>query len=337
MLNEGLTKKRLNKLKAMFTIAERGIGDLENAGREEIEKFVTKLHRGTFCKMNGSPYSGSTKSDIKRFLKQFYKWFKGDGEFFPKEVSWIKTRIGKDEKPEEKPIITPDEIREISTHFRRSDFRLMTLLLFDSGFRISEMFSVTKDRLSWEPFDDEGNCCWWVECTESKTYPRKVAVGLFTEEISQYVHTAPFTKLAPADKLFPFSDTLYRAALAQASKKVLKKKKLTPHALRHSSATLYAGIYQGDRIKLAERYGWSYSAQELDTYVRRNGQGLKEGAKVVYKNEVQKLQDENERLKQELEKLKEQIDDLPRMVEELVAKSNPEQVRESLKRKEAAR
>lgn len=302
LINDSLTQKRRDKLKAMFSMVERGLGvPYEEATREDIEAFLDRMNRGKFRKLDGKPYSGSTKADVKRFLKQFFKWLRGDGERLPPEVAWIKARIGKDERPKEPPLITQEDILKVAQHFRRPDFRLMTLLLFDSGFRISEMFSVRKDNLTWEAFDKDGRKCWWVECNESKTYPRKVDVGLFTDEISQYANTAPYRKLGAKDPLFPFSDTLYRAALRQAVNAALGGKvRVTPHALRHSSATLYAALYSGDRVRLAERYGWSYSAQELDTYVRRNSGRLVESAQISYDNEVTRLKEEVKDLKAQM-------------------------------------
>ena len=72
LLNEGVTKKRVMKLRGMFMVVERGIQNFDNATREDIEKFVTALHRNTFKKIDGKEFSGSTKSDIKKFLKQLY-------------------------------------------------------------------------------------------------------------------------------------------------------------------------------------------------------------------------------------------------------------------------
>lgn len=84
----------------------------------------------------------------------------------------------------------------------------------------------------------------------------------------------------------------------------LFQKKITPHCLRHSSATYYAKEYNGNVPMLAQRFGWSFDASELKTYVRLSGTYNIEGAKVSYRNQVSKLIEENQQLKAEFEKLK---------------------------------
>ena len=85
LLNEGLTQLRIHKLHTMFVVAERGLAPgLAAATRPDIEKFVERLSRGTFLREDGKPYSGTTKADVKKFLKQFYKWLRGEGRGSPR-------------------------------------------------------------------------------------------------------------------------------------------------------------------------------------------------------------------------------------------------------------
>lgn len=302
ILNEGWSKNRQKKLKQMFTTCARGLKvPYQKATRADIEDFVNRLHRGEFTGRSGEPYSGSSKADMKKFLKQFYKWFKGDGEFHPKEVSWIKARIPKGEEPDEKTIITRQQAVELASSMLKVEQQAMTLLLFDSGFRIGEMFSVTKADLTWEEYDT-GRYCWWLKCNASKTFTRKVDVPLFTEHIQRFVDSEYYRALGADDRLFGFSAATYRNRLRRHSEKVLGTR-LTPHALRHSSATFWAKEYQGDLTLLAPRFGWSYSAREMKTYVRMSGATGRRAAKRVYTNDVAKLREENAALKERLDQM----------------------------------
>lgn len=297
LLNEGLSDKRIKKLHSMFLIVQRGLGDdFPKADRAQIENFLNTLNRDQFRKQDGKAYSGSTKSDLKKFIKSYWKWSKGNNEAFPREVAWIKTAIRKDEKPQEKPIISQAEALELANSFHSVQLRVLTLILFDSGLRIDEALSIKKSGLTLETFDEEQNKCYWVQCTRSKTFNRKVPISLFTKEIQEFCNSAYYRNLEPDDWLFSTGYGNYLKALKRASLKVLGKR-LSPHCLRHSSATLYAGLYNGDVIKLSQRFGWSYSANELKVYVRRSGALQKEGAKLVYHNQMQELQAENEKLK----------------------------------------
>lgn len=309
MFNEGVTKSRIMKLKTMFNMAERGLNKPYNQlTRNDIENFIERLHRNQFKRVDGSNLSGSTKSDLKRFLKQFFKWYKGKGEFFPKEVVWIRIKISKDEAPEEKPIVSVKEIIKIANHFKRVEMRILTLLLFDSGFRISEMLSVTKEDISWEDYS-EGNKCFWINCNESKTEKRKVPVPLFTEDIQSFFNSAYFKGLGKNDLVFKLSYDNYRNSLKNASRKTVGKI-VTPHALRHSSATYYAKEFDGNSMMLADRYGWTYSSSQLKTYIRRSGAYQKIGAQKVYSNEVLKVKEENAKLKEDFEEIKKQMQNI---------------------------
>lgn len=307
-LNEGLSQKRIAKLKLMFDTISRGLGDLNKAQREDIEAFVDKLHKDKFTRLNGSPYSGSSKSDIKKFLKMFYKWLKGDNEVYPLEVRWIKTRIAKDEKPKEKEILSIKEVVKLSKSFKELEFKILTLLLFDSGFRISELLTAKKRNIKWEEYQD-GKKCFWIECTESKTFPRKVPIPLFTDEIKAYLKSDIFQRLPDNMFLFNMSYSFLHNKFRDNAKRILNKH-ISPHSLRHSSATYYAKELEGNAMALAQRYGWAFNSKELQTYIRRSGTYQRATAQKVYSNEISKIKEENVNLSARLEKLEKFVESL---------------------------
>jgi len=298
--NAGLTKKRRDKLKLMFDTCQRAI-NLDKATRQDIEKFVNELHSGKFCKLDGSEYSGSTKSDLKKFLKAFYKWLKGENTYYPKEVAWIKTRISKDEKPKEKDVISVQEVRQLANSFSKIDLKVLTLMLFDSGFRIAEMLSAKKQDLSWENYQD-GDSCFWIKCNSSKTEQRKVPIPIFTEDLQAFFNSSQMKAKKDSELLFDVSYEYYLQTLKAKGKELLKKK-ITPHALRHSSASLYAKELNGNAMSIAQRYGWSFSSKELATYIRRSGAYHKDTPKLVFHNENVKLREEMEQLRAKYDRL----------------------------------
>lgn len=306
LLNQGLTKQRISKLNVMFNIITRHLTkSLDSLNRNDIEDFLDNLNKDKYTKKAGTPggiYSASTKADIKKFLRQFFKWHKGNGEYYPKEVSWIKTRIPKDQKPEEKQIFSIIEVKKIAYSFKKLEYRIMVLLLFDSGFRINELFSVRKSDISFEEFDEKGEKCFWIACNNSKTYPRKIPVPMFTEDLQVFFNSTYYESLNDSDYIF--SDGCYhsfRIHLRKKAKLITGKDGCVPHALRHSSATYYAMALDGNMNMLADRYGWSYSSSELKTYIRRSGAYQKQSAKKIYSNKVLSVERENESLKAQLE------------------------------------
>lgn len=315
LLNESLTKQRREKLLTMYRMVKRGVRKpYEELTREDIEAFLDDLNRNNFQRIDGRNLSGSTKCDMKRFLKQFFKWYKGNNEFYPKEVAWIKARINKDEMPEEKPVISVEEVHKLANSFNKIELRLLVLLLFDSGFRISEMLSVKKKDITFEEYD-EGKKCFWINCNQSKTEKRKIPIPLFTEEIQAFVNSFSFKEMNEDDLVFKVSYPSFLQNLRMKSINVLGRK-ISPHALRHSSATYYAREFDGNMNILADRYGWTYSSDQLKTYIRRSGAYQKMGAKKVYTNEVLKVKEENAILKEAIQRMAKQMKELALKVED---------------------
>ncbi len=313
-LNEGLSKRRLQKLRYSFKTVLRGLNgkNISEVGRVELEEFINKINRNEFRTEEGKIYSGNTKSDIKKFIKQMWKWYKGNNEIYPLEVVWIKTRISKDEKPIEKEIISFNDAINLANAFEKIEYKLLTLILFDSGFRIAEMLSVRKKDLTWEEYDGTKKC-FWIKCNISKTYVRKIPIPLFTEEIQQFYNSTYFKGLSDEELLINKRYSTVRKILDERSQKILHRR-ITPHLFRHSSATFYARELDGDTLKLAHRYGWSLSSDELKTYVRMSGAYERASAKKVYENETGKLKERIGELEEELMNFRKNMNEIKMII-----------------------
>lgn len=297
--NSGISKVRIQNLFFRYQMVCYGMNKaISNATRDEIDAFVTDLHNDKITNLNGKKYAGETKGICKAFLKQFFKWFKGDNEFYPNEVRWIKTKVSKDDQAEEKAVINQEEAMKIATRFTKIEQKILTLILFDSGFRIQEALSLKKRNITWEEYD-EGDSCFWVECTKSKTERRKVPVPLFTPDLQTYFNSASFLSKGNDDDVFPFSYNTYAQVLKKHGKAIVNKN-ISPHALRHSSATFYAREFDGNMQLIAERFGWSFSSKQLKVYIRRSGAYQKRGVKKVFSNELSKMKKENTELTERL-------------------------------------
>lgn len=316
LYNDGLTDSRIYKLRCMWRTLERHLStDFMNVDKSTMESFIDDLHRDKIKSEKGKNFSGATKSDIKKSIRQIWKFIKGGNEEYPKEVSWIRGKIRKDEMPEEKPVVSLEELKKLASTFVTPEYRVLTFILFDSGFRIGEVLSVKKRHITWENFSNEQSC-FWIECIASKTERRKIPIPLFTEELQAYINSFDYKQKGNDDSAFDVLYDNYRMALKRNSERVLKRN-ITPHCLRHSSATYYARQYEGNMVLLAQRYGWTYSSKQLQTYVRRSGAYQKEGAKKVYQNEALELRKENESLRSEYNTLQSEFKNLK---EQMIAK-----------------
>ena len=302
MLNESVTQKRIKKLITMFNVLERGLPiPFGKVTKENIEEFVTDLRDEKFTQHNGKAYSESTIADIKKFLKQFWKWFEGDNESYPKKVSWIKTKIPRDKLPTPKEILRLDQLKKLASSFTKVKYKIAVLMLFDSGFRISEFLSLRKRDITWEVYD-EGEKCFWVECKVSKTELRKVPIPLFTDDLNSFFRSIDYEQLNDDDIVFDFNDRVFSNWLKKKAR-VLFNKNITPHCLRHSSATYYAFALEGNNQALANRYGWKQNSPILNTYIRLSGIYQRVAPKKIYANETTKLKKEMEELKDLVNKI----------------------------------
>jgi hypothetical protein len=155
-------------------------------------------------------------------------------------------------------------------------------------------------------------------------------VPLFTEDIKFFFQSTAYEQLKEDDRVFPYQYGVFLFWLRKKGKEVLGKK-ITPHCLRHSSATYYSREFNGDMVLIANRYGWSYSSDELKTYIRRSGAYQKQGVKQVFTNEVIKLKEEMEKLKQQNEQSLKRLNDVENLVVQVIRQSKTEkQIKERI-------
>lgn len=303
----GLTALRIKKLKVMYRLVKRHLKKpLDKLKTEDITKYVTGLNKGNvYFKIDGGELSPTTISDIKKFLKQFFKWLKGEGAYYPDEVKRISVKIAKDKQPKPKETLEIDEVIKLSGAFKNIDYKIAILILFDSGFRINEFTSVTKENLSWENLEN-GEKCFWIFCPESKTFQRHIPIPLFTNDLKQYFNSASFQAKKPNEPLINVSyETLLRRIKEISAK--LFKKKITFHSLRHSSATYWSN--ELEYLQLCSRMGWSFDSKQAKIYVRRSKKQNIRAGTITFSNKLLEVEKENNELKSRLDEMNDRLEE----------------------------
>ena len=85
--------------------------------------------------------------------------------------------------------------------------------------------------------------------------------------------------------------------------KIIPNKRVTPHILRHSSATYYANHLS--HYQLCYRYGWSMASKMPNRYLDREGIFEQETTKIIQTNDISNLEKQNQLFKEEISHLKE--------------------------------
>jgi integrase len=253
-----------------------------DVSQADMEDFITDFHNGLIRQANGKDYSMTTKTTIKKVIRKFWKWLKGESLRYPDEVEWIDTT----EIDPDVPIVTFDEMKTVISAAKQTRTRALLAVLFELGCRIGELLNI---RVQDVQKDNKNG--WYTitirNCT-SKTKGRTVPVLAFQDELTLHLQN-----LKPGQE-YVF-DVGYQAALKlvyRASYEALGYR-INNNVIRHSSATYFANIVP-TAAQLNYRYGWSLSSKMAQRYIERAGINLAEATERTVKNVVNKERGEME-------------------------------------------
>lgn len=261
---------------------------LDQVTQSEMERFAADLERGRLKQKNGKPYAAETQVCIKKVIIKFYKWL---GR--PDVVESIDTSYDlKDYRAISKDQL--DYILEFMTSNNSENLvrnRALISFLFDSGARADELLNVRLEDLTLE------GGTYKVRITISKTYKRTIQLPICSRYLAAWLDKHPLRGQGLA-QLFPLS---YSALVVQVARvgEILKLK-LTPHSLRHASATYWARQPRVTRYQLCYRMGWGMSSKQPDRYIDKEGLGQEVVTEAVEADAARKYSRENDDLRQQL-------------------------------------
>lgn len=279
----------------------------------EMERFILDLEEGRLVQTTGKPYGAETQVCIKKIVIKFYKWLNGGKK--PNLVDWIDTsyKIKDYRAPRE------EQIRNILDRMSSNDpgelmrNRALIMVLFDSGARADELGNVRLEHISKE----EG--IYKMRIAFSKTRPRTVSLPLCTEHLDKWLSVHPFQE-DRQKQLFPMTYTAMHHMIKRAGKRAAIK--MTPHTIRHASATYWARHLS--RYQLCQRMGWALSSKQPDRYIDQEGLGEEKVKQIVEQNTMQRMATENAQLNRRLAMMEEQL--------ERLLKADKEELRQIIKK-----
>ncbi len=275
---------------------------LDKITDKEMEDFIIALEEGLILSNKGKPFSKETEVVIKKLIKKFYKWLLGNSETTPKIVKWIDTSHQLKEyrainKNQVETILNILTARTKETLIRN---RALIIFLFDSGIRAEELLNIRIKHLSFE------NDNYKVRVEYSKTKPRTITLPFCKKYIDEWLDIHPFRKEQLA-QLFPLTYINMKKIVQRAGKQI-NQDNLTPHSLRHSSATYWCQHLTP--YELSYRFGWSMSSNQPQRYIDRNGLYQEKASKIVKAGQVEQLQQENNELNKRLARMEDQLQQL---------------------------
>ncbi len=271
--------------------------------QSDMEKMIENLendhYKYQYLKKDGRVsktcnYAHSTKLDYKKTIRKFYKWLLGNNKHYPELVDWIDTY----DIVKEIPAISREDVEKLAESSNIRD-KAIIMFLYDSGARIEEALNIRiKDLTKTED-------TYKVRITVSKTKPRTIHLPICSKFLELWLNE--YQDKTEVSYLFPVSYEGLRGMLHRRSK-VLLNKSVTPHLLRHSSATYYANHLS--HFQLCYRYGWSMASKMPNRYLDREGIFEQETTKTIQNNDISNLEKQNQLLKEEISYLKESNQEL---------------------------
>lgn len=289
----------------------------EQTTQSDWDNFYKKMELNKIKNQSGQPFKPSTKAKNYKTIRKFLKWKFGENKYYPDYcVDWVTS-----EEKTTKEHITKTELDRMIEATQSLKIKTLLSMLFDGGFRIEEVAN-----LRWKDLTKtkDGYYRAHVRQETSKTKTeRHVTLPLATSLIESYQIYSKQKKDESGKLTFNTSEYLFQSTygnlyntVRQVGQRVLNKK-ISPHTMRHSSATYYADIIKTYQ-QFCSRYGWRLNSETPQRYFHKRDDDLV--AEQATENLVSKYKAEFEKLKVEKEQLNETINEMQDRIERQDAK-----------------
>jgi site-specific recombinase XerD len=219
--------------------------------------------------MNQSTLSENTKKGIKIFLRKFYKFIRnveGKGKY-PKEVDWFTVTISNSSEKIPDELLTEEEMFKIVKAAKNDRDRALMIVLCESGCRVGEIGSMQINHIAFEEYGARIT-------VNGKTGMRKILVIKSAPYLQTWLNSHPLKDSINAPLWVNYQNKILgypsiRGILKDCAEKAKINKRVYPHLLRHSRATIMAkGISEAT---MKQYLGWTQSSKMAGVYIHLSG------------------------------------------------------------------
>jgi integrase/recombinase XerD len=240
----------------------------QDATKDDLVNVISQIERGDT--------SFETKRTEKECIKCFYRWLKGgeDGQEYPLEVRWIKTKRAKNHNFLPQNLLTEAEVKLMAESCSNPRDRALVLLIYETGGRIGEILSLSLRAIS---FDKYGA----ILTAGGKTGDRRVRIIFSAGALAEWLNHHPAND-DPDSPLWTSFDEVgskrrleygaLRKMLSTAAKRCGINKRVNPHSFRHARASNLANVLTEAQMK--EYLGWVGDSKMAATYVHLSGRNV---------------------------------------------------------------
>ena len=303
---KGRSKKKIGKrriLKYLYGLKKLSgwlNKPFDETNQVEMEMLVFNLEENVY-KNGKNNYSERTKLDFKQALQKFYKWL---------GRSKLVDFMDMCDRPKDVPAITREETEVLINSTPDAELKAAIVVLFDGGPRAEEFLNLRLKDVTKKSYMNDAKC-YWVNIRYSKTFGRTIPLPLSTRYLDGWLAEHPERANSEA-QVFLFTYPALRKRVKVLAEKALKKR-VTLHMLRHSSATYWAP--KMNRYQLCAKYGWAFSSDMPDRYIKRKGIIFEQIAEKGDVDQTTRMQKENRELREKMEGLEEEYKKVRRALE----------------------
>ena len=307
---KALIERILSYLKFCLTHIQK-----DNPTKKEIESFFDNLLKDNYKgwnqkskKYEGLPYSLKTKKEILEVLVRYYTWK------FPKNLDLTEPlKIDIKIKAKEPPYLSLNEIDKLYNACINPEEQYFVSVLFSSGTRAEEFHNIRYSDITM-PKGKELFVKVRLRSEFSKTEGRTICLYYKNslQAVKFYLSQRIKEGMKPEDPVFNRKYNRQGNWLNVIGQRVLGKN-INYHLFRHSSATWLASRL--NRQQLCIYFGWKFSSNMPDVYIKRSGIDMEE---VTNKFEVTEFEEMKIKHEAEIELLGDQMKEIRETLASLV-------------------
>jgi integrase/recombinase XerD len=252
-----------------------------DASKEDLERVAALIRaRGD--------WAPQTKADFLKMLHRYYKFL--NGGVVPVRIAWLHVV---DPQPEPIPydeLPSWDDVLAMADKTRWPRNRAFVTSIWEAGTRIGEHL-VLRNR-DVQLVEHGANLKVW----KSKTQVRTVFVRLCVEDLKawMFVHPRRDDPDAPffCEMQMPYSVMQYAYAKKLIGRLKLKAgitKRVTPHRLRHGSASYFAHFLSSTDLDV--KYGWKIGSDTKGRYIHVDENSIK--SKILHEAGIEDAKQKN--------------------------------------------
>ena len=247
-----------------------------------FKKWNSEDLKDVLLEIENNGYTVQTVNEFRKGLRMFFKWLNGEN------WSGLKVLRGSKKDDRKPDVLTEDEIGRMIEAADNIRDKAIIALGYEAGLRIGELASIRWKNVVWTD--------WAAKIkVHGKTGERVIPVVMAASYLRQWMVDHPaydirtgeidpnalvFVRINGKDAGKPMSYQMFAKVIKKAAERAGIKKRVYPHILRHSRATVLANYLTEQQMNIF--FGWVQGSDMPAVYVHLSGREIEGAIKKIY-------------------------------------------------------